>query len=63
MNKQIKDIEKIKNTIISNNKSLIISVNNKINYPEIGYAPYIFLKKDWSQILNHDRVLGPPPKF
>ncbi len=43
MNKQIKDIEKIKNTIISKNKSLIITVNNKINYPEIGYAPYIFL--------------------
>lgn len=43
MNKQIKDIEKIKNTIISNNKSLIITVNSKINYPEIGYAPYIFL--------------------
>ena len=43
MNKGIKDIEKIKNTIISKNKSLIITVNNKINYPEIGYAPYIFL--------------------
>ena len=43
MNKQIKDIEKIKNTIISKNKSLIITVNNKINYPEIGYAPYVFL--------------------
>ena len=42
MNKQIKDIEKIKNTIIRKNKSLIITVNNKINYPEIGYAPYIF---------------------
>ena len=43
MNKEITDIEKIKNTIISNNKSLIITVNSKINYPEIGYAPYIFL--------------------
>ena len=43
MNKQIKDIEKIKNTIIRKNKSLIITVSNKINYPEIGYAPYIFL--------------------
>ena len=43
MNKEITDIEKIKNTIISNNKSLIITVSNKINYPEIGYAPYVFL--------------------
>ena len=43
MNKEIIDIEKIKNTIISNNKSLIITVSNKINYPEIGYAPYIVL--------------------
>jgi len=45
MNKEIKDIEKIKNIIISENKTLIIAVNNKINYPEIGYAPYIFLNK------------------
>ena len=47
MNKEIKDIEKIKNTIISKNKTLIIAVNNKINYPEIGYAPYIFLNKNF----------------
>ena len=47
MNKEIKDIEKIKNTIISKNKTLIIAVNNKINYPEIGYAPYIFLNNNF----------------
>ena len=45
MNKEVKDIEKIKNTIISKNKTIIIAVNNKINYPEIGYAPYIVLNK------------------
>ena len=45
MNKEIKDIEKIKKTIISKNRTIIIAVNNKINYPEIGYAPYIFLNK------------------
>ena len=47
MSKEIKDIEKIKNTIISKNKTLIIAVNNKINYPEIGYAPYIFLNNNF----------------
>ena len=47
MNKEIKDIEKIKNTIISKNKTLIIAVNIKINYPEIGYAPYIFLNNNF----------------
>ena len=47
MNKEIKDIEKIKKTIISKNKTLIIAVNNKITYPEIGYAPYIFLNKNF----------------
>ena len=47
MNKEIKDIEKIKKTIISKNKTLIIAVNNKITYPEIGYAPYVFLNKNF----------------
>ena len=47
MSKEIKDIEKIKNTIISKNKTLIIAVKNKINYPEIGYAPYIFLNNNF----------------
>ena len=45
MNKELKDIKKIKNTIINENRTIIIAVNNIINYPEIGYAPYIFLNK------------------
>ena len=61
MNKEIKAIEKIKNTIISENRTIIIAANDKINYPEIGYAPYIFLEKCFyifsSEISPHIKYL------
>ena len=56
-----KKITALKDTFIENSKTLTISTNTNSDYPEIGYAPFIFLKNIFyifsSELSPHIKII------